>query len=164
MRHYGITALGCVTSLALSAVLAASAGAQTGTTAMNAVWSGEMIDPEGQVVATIQFELRHFKSDTVHGAIRVIETGQTEPIEIDQFASRTERQTHYREMYVHFVDVVGGGVLGFLTPYRDSGCGCAMTTTLSGTIAGDRISGSYKAHHRGSGLDETGTWWVVRRE
>lgn len=153
----------CLVSFAVVLATTTPATAQTGTEALVGEWAGELVNAQGVLVATISFELRGHRADTVHGNVELIMTGQEEPIEADRFAARTEHQERFDDLHVDFVGVAGGGVLGLISPYRSPNCGCAVSTTLSGTLSGDRIEGTTKGQHRGSGLEEAGTWWVARR-
>ena len=137
--------------------------AQSVTREIVGEWVGQLNDPSGGLVAAIEFELTSFRSDTIHGPISLQEAGREDPVEPDRWVSRPSYQERYDDLHILFTGSENGGVEGTLTPYRDSGCGCAMATTLIGTVNGDRISGTYVAHHRGSGLNETGTWWVERK-
>jgi hypothetical protein len=137
--------------------------AQSRTQEIVGEWAGQLINPAGGIAATIEFELTHFHGDTIHGSVVLVEDGREDPVEPDSWVSRPSHQERYDDLHVDFVEAEDGGVQGMLTPYRDSDCGCAMATTFAGTVSGDRIAGTYVAHHRGSGLDETGTWWVERR-
>jgi hypothetical protein len=64
---------------------------------------------------------------------------------------------------IRFVSVSGGLVSGTLEPYRDPQCGCILSTTFTGRIAGDTVEGTFVSHGGPVHLVVEGRWRVVRR-
>ena len=64
---------------------------------------------------------------------------------------------------IRFVRVMDGTIRGRLDPYIAPDCNCRVTTTFTGTIQGDRISGTYSTRGEGRDLPVTGQWEVRRR-
>ena len=66
-------------------------------------------------------------------------------------------------LQIRFVRLGGEGVVsGTLEPYRDPECACMVSTTFHGTIAGDRIHGTYTTRGPRTHV-ETGGRWEARR-
>jgi hypothetical protein len=57
-----------------------------------------------------------------------------------------------------------GSVAFAAEPYWDPGCGCTVTLTFSGSLAGDTLRGRFRAEAAATQVPDTRTRWrVVRR-
>lgn len=66
-------------------------------------------------------------------------------------------------LFIRFVVVKDGEVVGVLEPYKDPACGCTLTTTFYGRLDGEEIKGTFRSdgdgiHH----LPANGNWSVTR--
>lgn len=80
-----------------------------------------------------------------------------------QDAMATPRAPRSELLTIEFVVAERGVVQGQLNPYRDPECGCQLTTVFTGTLDGDRLSGTYRSWHEESGRVVEGVWQVERR-
>jgi len=64
---------------------------------------------------------------------------------------------------IKFVRVTGNVITGVLDPYRDPVCGCVLTTTFSGQLRADEITGQFRVRHSDGLLREAGNWRASRK-
>jgi hypothetical protein len=69
---------------------------------------------------------------------------------------------HPQPLAIAFVRASGDSVTGRMQPYESPDCGCRLTTTFIGRLAGDRITGTFVAHGAPGG-PQSGTWRVSRK-
>jgi hypothetical protein len=62
---------------------------------------------------------------------------------------------------IRFVRVQGGTLSGVLDPCQEPECGCVLHTRFTGTLAGDRLRGTFVTCGEPRGT-VTGTWSVTR--
>jgi len=72
--------------------------------------------------------------------------------------------THSEVLAISFVRAEGNRVTGRLSPYTDPDCGCTLSTTFDGELAGDRIEGTFTSHSREHGHTNLGIWQVTRKQ
>jgi hypothetical protein len=126
-------------------------------------WQGDYSSAASNRRGLISFHLR-VGADTAEGDVIM----QSRP-DGDQSApnapssSFDAMRTTDEALSIRFVFVSENEVSGVLNPYRDPVCGCTLTTTFHGTIAGDVIEGTF--HSEGSGISHLPTdgRWRVKR-
>jgi hypothetical protein len=126
-------------------------------------WSGEYRSPETGRSGSILFTL-DAGSDTAHGDIVMVarDPGMTYD---DALRVATMRQAANQVLTIRFVRVNGSTVSGTIDPYPDPDPhgNCELLTVFRGTLAGNRISGTFRTNHVGHDAPaQTGTWWVTR--
>lgn len=82
-----------------------------------------------------------------------------------QAADRAEEhQIHARSMQLLRIEVViarGDTLRGVMEPYVAPDCGCVVSTTFVGRVAGDEIRGTFESLGS-AGYRAEGVWWVTR--
>lgn len=127
-------------------------------------WKGEYSSAETGRSGSILFRLRA-GADTAEGDVIM---SPSQGANADVAERRTAPSPAYGApspvLTIRFVAVGGNEVSGALDPYRDPGCGCALSTTFRGTLRGDVIEGTF--HSEGTGihhLPANGRWRAERR-
>ena len=64
---------------------------------------------------------------------------------------------------ITFVRATAGTVSGRLDAYRDPQCGCRLTTTFTGELRGDTLSGRFSSWHEEMQHRTEGHWKVIRK-
>jgi hypothetical protein len=104
-------------------------------------------------------------TDSAAGDVVMIPAGSNQPI-TREGAGRppfTANGASPEVLTIRFVRIEGGRVSGALDPYRAPDCDCVVSTTFVGTVAGDRISGTFLIRGARPGAPLSGTWEVRRR-
>ena len=133
-------------------------------TALAGRWEGQYNSNQTGRGGSIVFTLAA-GSDSAAGDVVMIPAGTNRPI-MREGPGRppfTASGATPEVLTIRFVRIEGGKVSGALDPYRAPDCDCVVTTTFVGTVAGDRITGTFTT--RGGQRPEpvTGEWEVRRR-
>jgi hypothetical protein len=104
-------------------------------------------------------------TDTARGSVLLtVRQFRTEMAQRDgQPAPMVPYRPYNEAISIKFVRVKDGRVTGILDPYRDPYCGCTLTTTFTGRMKGDTISGNFRVRHSDSMAREAGRWRVIRQ-
>lgn len=137
--------------------------APSGTGGLVGEWAGEYESPAVGRAGSIVFHLDAGR-DTARGDVVMVPRGSqaalqrapAEPGTVVRASSAPQVLT------IRFVRVEGDRVNGALDPYVDPACGCRVFTAFEGTLAGDRLRGTFVTHGEPSG-PVNGTWSVERR-
>ncbi len=129
--------------------------------AMAGRWEGDYEGHQTGRSGSIVFTLRA-SPDTAQGEVVMIPAMQVGM----QSAGREPQQPNLPVrtpslLTIRFVHIRGQEVLGTLDPYIDPRCGCEVTTTFHGTVAGDRVRGSFAT--RGQDAYRADGTWTARR-
>jgi hypothetical protein len=126
-------------------------------------WEGTYSSTESGRTGDIRFSLIS-GSDTAQGAIVMTGARMAEVSHGDVNSSMARVASAPAQVVtIRFVMAAGAEVRGALDPYRDPDCGCALTTTFRGHLAGDVIEGTFASE--GSGIfhvPTSGPWRVTR--
>jgi hypothetical protein len=137
-------------------------GAPADIAKMAGTWEGDYSSDASGRAGVIVFEITA-GVDTAHG--EVLMTPQYGPPLRAADAGTRMHAEHVRSaelLTVRFVRIDGGLIRGELEPYIAPDCMCPVTTVFRGTMAGDRIEGTYVT--RGpQGLMQEGRWAVKRK-
>jgi hypothetical protein len=138
------------------------AGTEADLAALAGEWTGDYSGTESGRSGTITFSLRA-GTDSAYGDVFMVPRGNGNmPFPLDAKADHVRHARSDRWLAVQFVRVRGGTVSGTLEPYVAPDCDCQVSTTFSGRIAGNIISGTFVTR-AGSGFDQRGRWSVERR-
>lgn len=110
---------------------------------------------------SILFTLEKGK-DTAYGDVVMVgrEAGMTHD---DAMWIATQRHAANQVLIIRFVRVTGTTVSGTIDPYPDPNSDCELITVFRGTLAGTKISGTFRTMHVGhDAMAQEGTWWVNR--
>jgi len=126
-------------------------------------WVGDYSSRESGRSGSIVFTLTA-GSDTAQGDVIMVPSdlrmrGPAVPGEMGVASPRAPRS---ELLTIKFVAASRGTVQGELNPYRDPDCGCLLTTVFTGTLDGDRLSGTYRSWHEETGHVVEGVWQVER--
>jgi hypothetical protein len=100
--------------------------------------------------------------DSTFGDVTMVSPYGDRPQPADQGAGHRAHTRLAQVLRMDFVRATDGAVTGTLEPYISPECVCTVTTTFSGTIAGDTIRGAFLT--RGpAGETIDGQWKLVRR-
>lgn len=125
-------------------------------------WNGEYRSVETGRSGSVLFTLEAGK-DTAHGDIVMVarELGMTHD---DAMRVAMQRHAANQVLSIRFVRVNGTTVSGTIDPYPDpDNRGCELVTVFRGTLAGGRISGTFRTMHMSYDAPaQEGTWWVTR--
>jgi hypothetical protein len=125
-------------------------------------WSGEYSSEESGRSGTIAFELRA-GADTAQGEVVMTSRGDMQTAQSARAPELAGTATVSEVLTIRFVLVSCTEVSGVLSPYRDPGCGCPITTTFRGVISGDVIEGTFETTGAGfSHVTQRGRWRVAR--
>ena len=124
--------------------------------ALQGEWFGEYWSAESGRAGSILFRLNAAKDSAVGNVLMI-------PGEQNRASTTSETsRPHSEYIGIRFVRATEGQLLGMLDPYRDPNCGCRLTTTFTGTMRGDTISGTFSSRHHEGGDTQHGQWRVVR--
>lgn len=126
-------------------------------------WQGEYSSVGSGRRGLIAFHLRA-GADTAEGDVIMQSRPDGDPQTANVPPSSWDAlRTTHEAIAIRFVFVSENEVSGVLNPYRDPNCGCTLTTTFRGMIAGDEIEGTF--HTEGSGISHMPTdgRWRVKR-
>jgi hypothetical protein len=145
------------------ALVPVSAGSGS-TATLVGEWAGEYESPALARGGSIVFHLDAGR-DTAQGDVLMLPRGSGQAL---QRAPEGEPGTVARAslapqvLTIRFVRLDGDRVTGALAPYLDPACGCRVFTTFEGTLAGERLRGTFVTRGEPRG-PVTGTWSVRRR-
>jgi hypothetical protein len=125
-------------------------------------WEGTYDSPESGRSGTIRFHLQAGK-DTASGEIIMVPNNVASGSGWENSTAVRTTSAGSELLTIRFVEVANGEVRGTLDPYRDPDCGCGLTTTFRGRLAGDVIEGTFDS--KGDGffhVPTSGTWRVTR--
>jgi hypothetical protein len=137
-------------------------GAAADLARLEGAWHGEYAGRESQRLGLIDFTI------TAHGDSAFGHVLLTQDAGNRQYLPAHERQEHLGHapsemlLYIGFVEVRGGIVVGQVEPYIAPDCQCVAVSVFVGTLSGDRIRGTYFTR-RERGPDQTGEWSVQRK-
>ena len=125
-------------------------------------WRGEYRASTVRRSGSILFRLEA-GSDTAFGDVVMIPADADRPLGPPDLQGGPEADpSRPQVLRIAFVRVEKGTVSGTLEPYRDPDCGCAVSTTFTGTLEGDEISGTFVAVRGAGGGRFSGSWRVSR--
>lgn len=140
-------------------------GTANDVSALAGQWAGDYSSSESGRSGSISFTLRA-AGDSAFGDVVMVPSATGRPLtpwrgEMSGGAGAQQRpQTEV--LTINFVRVEAGRVNGTLAPYADPQSGARLTTTFSGQLSGNTITGSYTTTLP-SGGTQTGRWSVQRR-
>ncbi len=155
--------------LLLAVLIAATACATTPSpvpvsgdlAALEGEWGGEYDGLESGRSGSIVFTLVA-GSTTAHGDVLMVPLGSLQALRPASEIGQEGDRVAPRVLTISFVQADDGWIRGTLDPYRSPDCGCTLVTTFSGSLTGNRITGTYVTRHQ-DGTFETGKWNVRRR-
>jgi hypothetical protein len=127
-------------------------------------WVGEYESPALGRAGSIVFHLDAGR-DTAQGDVMMVPRGSGQA---PQHLPAGEPGAVMRAMLapqvltIRFVRLEGNRVTGALDPYLDPGCGCRVFTAFEGTLAGERLHGTFVTRGEPRG-PVNGRWSVERR-
>ncbi len=126
-------------------------------------WEGEYSSAETGRSGSIVFTLDAGR-DSATGDVLMTPTGTNQPYRPaplgETMAPGVEPPA---VLTIRFVRVIDGHVIGRLDPYIAPDCNCTVRTTFTGTMQGERISGTYSTTGAIRDVPVTGQWEVRRR-
>jgi len=145
------------------ALVPVSAGSGS-TATLVGEWAGEYESPALGRAGNIVFHLDAGR-DTAQGDVLMVPRGSGQAL---QRAPDGEPGAVVRAslapqvLTIRFVRVEGNRITGALDPYLDPECSCRVFTTFEGTLAGERLRGTFVTRGEPRG-PVNGTWSVARR-
>jgi hypothetical protein len=126
-------------------------------------WIGEYQSPVTGRSGSIVFKLSS-SGEAASGDVLMIPKGYGKPLVRYDRSTPTNIQTgnDSQVLTIRLVRVSGDSVSGVLDAYRDPQCDCAVETTFSGRVNGDRIDGTFVTRGSATVAPQTGTWRVKR--
>jgi len=163
IRWIAIAAAAATAACAPSPPAPVPVSAPEGTSALVGEWAGEYESPAVGRAGSIVFHLDAGR-DTAQGDVVMVPRGSQEALRRAPAEPGTlvHASTVPQVLTIRFVRVQGGRVTGVLDPYLDPDCGCRVFTAFEGTLAGDRLRGTFETRGSPAG-PVTGTWSVERR-
>lgn len=116
-------------------------------------WFGEYWSAESGRSGSILFRL-DAATDSAHGDVLMLPG--------ERGLNRETAPPHSEYIGIRFVRADADVIQGMLDPYRDPNCGCRLTTTFTGTMHGDTISGTFSSRHHEGGDTQHGQFRVER--
>lgn len=136
-------------------------GATSDIEALVGQWSGEYRSVETGRSGSILFMLEA-GTDTAHGDI-VMVARELDMSYDDAMRVAMQRHAANQVLTIRFVRVNGTAVTGTIDPYPDPNGSCELITVFRGTLAGSKITGTFRTMHVGHDAPpQEGTWWVSR--
>ncbi|HSU17305.1 hypothetical protein [Longimicrobium sp.] len=127
-------------------------------------WTGEYSSPATGRSGSIVFHLTA-TADSAHGDVVMVPRGTGAPLRRAVYTGQPGTQpVQPQELTIRFARFQGERVTGMRDPYTDPDCHCPVSTTFEGTVAGNRIEGTFTTRGSPSGDPVTGTWRVERRQ
>jgi hypothetical protein len=123
-------------------------------------WSGEYWGGAGGRGGSLSFTLQS-GTDSLYGDVTMLDPhGQqlhpADPMEVHAMHVRSPQQ-----LRIDVVAVEADSIRGILEPYVAPDCECAVTTTFTGRVTGDRIAGSFQTR-AGGRVKAEGSWEMKR--
>ncbi len=155
-----VAAAGCAGHPA-SVPVQASAGE---VAALAGRWEGEYSSTETGRGGSIVFTLTAGR-DSAQGDVLMIPAGSRQAVvsALPGGPPFTQAGPTPAVLTIRFVRLEQGHVSGTLDPYRAPDCDCVVSTTFVGTLAGERITGTYTTRGVPRDAPVTGRWEVRRR-
>lgn len=128
--------------------------------ALVGTWEGDYDLPSAGRSGTIRLTIREGR-DTAFGDVVMI---PRQVMRADAPTAGERGAMTYpapQALAIRFVRISGGSVSGSMVPYTDPDCRCQVTTSFTGSMDGDRITGTFRT--AGSGVESNGTWKVERK-
>ena len=129
-------------------------------------WSGEYSSAATGRSGSIVFTLAAGR-DTASGDVMMIPSGSDQPLAAavkSGVAGGVSARPSAQGLTIRFVRIAGDSVSGALDPYSAPDCACALRTTFTGRVLGDRIEGTFVTHGDArASAPQTGRWAVRRR-
>lgn len=125
-------------------------------------WVGEYSSAESGRSGSIVFTLQA-GADSASGDVVMTPRGSGEPLSANVPPGAATTRSRPQSLAIRFVRLQNGAVSGTLEPYRDPESGALVSTVFTGTLDGDRISGTFTTS--GGELQRTqhGEWHATRR-
>lgn len=135
-------------------------GDPTSIASLAGAWTGEYWGGARGRGGSLSFTLRS-GSDSLYGDVTMMDPlGQqvrpADPMDIHALHARSPQQ-----LRIDVVRVEAERIRGILEPYVAPDCDCTVTTTFTGRVAGDRISGSFQTR-AGGRVRAEGSWEMKR--
>ncbi len=139
-----------------------SAGSESDLSSLVGRWAGSYTSPASGRSGSIVFHLVSANADSAFGDVVMVPRGSDEPLHPVSQDERNRSSASPQLLAIRFVEVREGTVSGTLQPYREPDCACALYTTFTGTIEGDRIEGTFVTTGVHLTSAQRGTWSVRR--
>ena len=123
-------------------------------------WSGEYWGGAGGRGGSLSFTLRS-GTDSLYGDVTMLDPhGQqlrpADPTDVHALHVHSPQQ-----LRIDVIRVQADSIRGVLEPYVAPDCECTVTTTFTGRVAGDRITGSFQSR-AGGRVRAEGSWEMTR--
>jgi hypothetical protein len=138
--------------------------APQGTAALAGDWVGEYESPAVGRGGSIVFRLVAGR-DTARGDVVMVPRGSQAALTrapLAEAGTVVRATLTSQVLTIRFVRLEADRVTGSLDPYRDPDCGCTVFTSFEGTLAGDRLQGTFETRGAPGGT-VSGRWSVARR-
>ena len=124
-------------------------------------WQGTYVGEQTGRAGNITFRITE-RGDSAFGDVLMAPVDGVSPHPVDSPAEHLRHATSPQMLSIAFVALAGRRVRGTLEPYVAPDCQCRVTTTFTGTVAGDVISGTFVTR-TADGVEQTGQWRVSRQ-
>ena len=123
-------------------------------------WSGQYWGGAGGRGGSLSFLLRS-GTDSLYGDVTMLDPhGQqlrpADPTDVHALHVHSPQQ-----LRIDVIRVQADSIRGVLEPYVAPDCECTVTTTFTGRVAGDRITGSFQSR-AGGRVRAEGSWEMTR--
>jgi hypothetical protein len=123
-------------------------------------WSGQYWGGAGGRGGSLSFFLRS-GTDSLYGDVTMLDPhGQqlrpADPTDVHALHVHSPQQ-----LRIDVIRVQADSIRGVLEPYVAPDCECTVTTTFTGRVAGDRITGSFQSR-AGGRVRAEGSWEMTR--
>ena len=123
-------------------------------------WTGEYWGGAGGRGGSLSFTLRS-GTDSLYGDVTMVDPhGQqlrpADPMDVHALHAHSPQQ-----LRIDVIRIQADSIRGTLEPYVAPDCDCTVTTTFTGRVAGDRITGSFTSR-AGGRVRAEGLWEMKR--
>jgi hypothetical protein len=125
-------------------------------------WAGSYEGEQTGRTGSITFRITA-KGDSAFGDVTMVPQSGVLPHPVDTPAEHLRHASGPQLLSIAFVAIAGDRVRGTLEPYVAPDCQCRVVTTFTGTVQGDRITGSFITRTT-DGVEQTGQWRVLRQQ
>jgi hypothetical protein len=123
-------------------------------------WTGDYWGGLGGRGGPLSFTLRS-GSDSLYGDVTMIDPRGQQLRPADPTGVHALHVRSPQRLRIDVVRVEAGSIRGVLEPYVDPDCDCTVTTTFTGRVEGDRITGDFSTRAAGRVRAE-GSWEMKR--
>ena len=151
------TALGCRTAPQMPVQLQGDPGS---VARLAGSWTGEYWGGAGGRGGSLSFTLRS-GTDSLYGDVTMIDPYGQQLRPADPMAAHVQHVSSPQQLRIDVVAVEADSIRGVLEPYVAPDCECTVTTTFTGRVVGNRITGSFQTS-AGGRLRAEGSWEMKR--